>query len=47
MEMTMKAMTLTFHFNQRFWWHICIFGDTQSQKKMQKSHKANIPRQTE
>ena len=29
----MKAMTLTFHFNQRFWWHICIFADTQSQTK--------------
>lgn len=23
MEMTMKVMTLIFHFNQRFWWHIC------------------------
>jgi hypothetical protein len=25
MEKTMKAMTITwtFHFNQRFWWHIC------------------------
>lgn len=29
----MKVMTMTFHFNQRFWWHICIFTDTQSQTK--------------
>ncbi len=46
--MTKKVMTmiLTFHFNQRLWWHICIFADTQAKQKMQKSHQANALRQT-
>ena len=31
--MTIKVMTMTFHFNQRIWWYICIFADTQNQTK--------------
>jgi hypothetical protein len=32
--------------SQRFWWHICIFADTQSQTKNAKEPPANAPRQT-
>ena len=32
--------------SQRFWWHIYIFADTQSQTKNAKEPPANAPRQT-
>jgi hypothetical protein len=45
--MKVMTITLTFHFNQPFWFHICIFAETQNQTiKMQKNHQANARRQT-
>jgi type I restriction enzyme R subunit len=47
LEVNNTAVAVLGDESQRFWWHICIFSKrTKPNKKMQKSHQANAPRQT-